>query len=142
MRARPTTSSKAGTSAAWAPKTPCHSASAPRPKPSPRPTAAASRPSSKCPKATSSRKARPLLRRLTDRPNITMPTPLRTRRRFLGITAAASALALAPGALRLAHATATAQPAHGIEPLHWRGVALGADAELRLYHPNPAAAQR
>ena len=71
-----------------------------------------------------------------------MPTPLRTRRRFLGITAAASALALAPGALRLAHATATAQPAHGIEPLHWRGVALGADAELRLYHPNPAAAQR
>lgn len=70
-----------------------------------------------------------------------MPTFARTRRRFLGITAAASALALAPGALRLAHATAAAQPARGIEPLHWRGVALGADAELRLYHPDPAAAQ-
>jgi len=68
-----------------------------------------------------------------------MPTFARTRRRFLGITAAASALALAPGALHLARTTA--QPPHGIEPLCWRGVALGADAELRLYHPDPVAAQ-
>src|SRR3546814_17448946 len=71
-----------------------------------------------------------------------MPTPVRTRRRFIGITAAASILALAPGALRLAHAAATAQPAHGIEPLLWRGVALGADAELPLYHPDRAIPHR
>src|SRR3546814_7545077 len=84
----------------------------------------------------------PALRPPTDRPDTIMPTPVRTRRRFIGITAAASILALAPGALRLAHAAATAQPAHGIEPLLWRGVALGADAELRLYHPDRAIAQR
>ncbi|MFJ3464102.1 FAD:protein FMN transferase [Achromobacter spanius] len=56
------------------------------------------------------------------------------RRRFLGIVAASSALALAPGFLRRAHA--------GIAPTRWQGVALGADAELRLYHPDRQAAEQ
>lgn len=71
-----------------------------------------------------------------------MSTPLPARRRFIGITAAAAALSLAPGALCLAHAASRPQPAQGINPITWRGVALGADAELRLYHPSPAFAQR
>ncbi|SSW72089.1 FAD:protein FMN transferase [Achromobacter veterisilvae] len=57
-----------------------------------------------------------------------------TRRRFIGIAAAASALALAPYPARRAAAS--------IAPTIWQGVALGADAELRLYHPDPQAAQR
>ncbi|RSF01114.1 FAD:protein FMN transferase [Achromobacter aegrifaciens] len=57
-----------------------------------------------------------------------------TRRRFIGIAAAASALALAPVAARRAAAS--------IAPITWQGTALGADAELRLYHPDAAAAQR
>lgn len=56
------------------------------------------------------------------------------RRRFIGIAAAASALALAPLSLRRASAA--------IAPTTWQGVALGADAELRLYHPDPRAARR
>lgn len=56
------------------------------------------------------------------------------RRRFLGIVAASSALALAPGFLRRAHAA--------IAPARWQGVALGADAELRLYHPDRLAAEQ
>ena len=59
---------------------------------------------------------------------------LPTRRRFLGIVAASSALALAPGFLRRAHAAIT--------PTRWQGVALGADAELRLYHPDRQAAEQ
>lgn len=57
-----------------------------------------------------------------------------TRRRFIGIAAAASALALVPLPARRAAAS--------IPPAVWQGVALGADAELRLYHPDPQAAQR
>lgn len=71
-----------------------------------------------------------------------MSTPLPARRRFIGITAAAAALSLTPGALRLAHAATRPQPAQHIDPVTWRGVALGADAELRLYHPDRAFAQR
>lgn len=56
------------------------------------------------------------------------------RRRFIGIVAASSALALAPGLLRRAHAA--------IAPTCWKGVALGADAELRLYHPDQQAAEQ
>jgi len=56
------------------------------------------------------------------------------RRRFLGIIAASSALALAPSFLRRAHAAIT--------PTRWQGVALGADAELRLYHPDRQAAEQ
>lgn len=57
-----------------------------------------------------------------------------TRRRFLGIAAAASALTLAPFASRRAMAS--------LAPVTWQGVALGADAELRLYHPDRSTAQR
>lgn len=56
-----------------------------------------------------------------------------TRRRFIGI-AAASAMALAFLPARRAVAALT--------PTTWQGVALGADAELRIYHPDAAAAQR
>lgn len=56
------------------------------------------------------------------------------RRRFIGIAAATSALALAPLSLRRASAAIT--------PTTWQGVALGADAELRLYHPDPRAARQ
>lgn len=55
-----------------------------------------------------------------------------TRRRFIGITAAVSASAFLPTAFGK---TST------IQPEIWQGVALGADAELRLYHPNRQVAQ-
>ncbi len=54
-----------------------------------------------------------------------------SRRRFIGITAALSASALLP------NAWGQKQP----EPVIWRGVALGADAELRLYHTHRATAE-
>ncbi|MEN4918312.1 FAD:protein FMN transferase [Achromobacter spanius] len=57
-----------------------------------------------------------------------------SRRRFIGIVAASSALALAAGLPRRARAA--------IAPTCWQGVALGADAELRLYHPDPRAAEQ
>ena len=56
-----------------------------------------------------------------------------TRRRFIGITAAVSAASLLPSG---------AVQGKAIEPVVWQGVALGADAELRLYHPNRAVAER
>ncbi|MFL7905057.1 FAD:protein FMN transferase [Azospirillum argentinense] len=55
-----------------------------------------------------------------------------TRRRFLGIAAAAAGLALLPGGLRAA----------GAPVRTWRGVALGADSVLQLAHPDPAEADR
>ncbi|AXS41401.1 FAD:protein FMN transferase [Breoghania sp. L-A4] len=52
-----------------------------------------------------------------------------SRRRFLAISAAAFGTALLPAAGRAAL------------PLHrWRGVALGADAEIRIYHADAAVA--
>ena len=56
-----------------------------------------------------------------------------TRRRFIGITAAVSAASLLPSGAVQGKTT---------EPVVWQGVALGADAELRLYHPNRAVAER
>ncbi|ACJ01249.1 FAD:protein FMN transferase [Rhodospirillum centenum] len=56
----------------------------------------------------------------------------RSRRRFLGLTAAVAGLALLPSA-----AAARAGLLHG-----WRGTALGADACLRLVHPDAAEARR
>ena len=53
-----------------------------------------------------------------------------TRRRFIGISAAASGLALLP--FGTAHA----------EAVRWRGVALGAPAEMVLHHPDRDAADR
>ncbi|MDQ2104799.1 FAD:protein FMN transferase [Azospirillum isscasi] len=55
-----------------------------------------------------------------------------TRRRFLGIAAAAAGLALLPGGLRAA----------GVPVRTWRGVALGADSLIQLAHPDPAQADR
>ncbi|AWJ92713.1 thiamine biosynthesis protein ApbE (plasmid) [Azospirillum baldaniorum] len=55
-----------------------------------------------------------------------------TRRRFLGIAAAAAGLALLPGGSRAA----------GVPVRTWRGVALGADSVLQLAHPDPAEADR
>lgn len=54
------------------------------------------------------------------------------RRRFLAISAAAAGAALMPGVLRAAAA----------EPHVWRGAALGADAQIRLHHPDRAEADR
>lgn len=55
-----------------------------------------------------------------------------SRRRFIGITAGLSATALMP--------SAWAKSAKN-EVSIWRGVALGADAELRIYHPDKNFAQ-
>jgi thiamine biosynthesis lipoprotein len=60
-----------------------------------------------------------------------MATERLTRRRALGLLAAAAGL---PLALRASHATA--------EVVTWRGRALGAPATLVLHHPDRAAAER
>ncbi len=62
-----------------------------------------------------------------------MRAPL-TRRRFIRIAGIAAGLGLAPLSLRLSAAKAS--------PLlhRWSGVALGADAEMQLYHPDAAVA--
>lgn len=57
------------------------------------------------------------------------------RRRFIGIIAAGSAVALTPWALRAAAA------APETAPVTWRGIALGADAQLQIHHPDAAWAQ-
>jgi len=64
-----------------------------------------------------------------------MTKMITSRRRFLSIIAATSAVAAAPGMLRQTVA-ATDVPA-----VSWRGVALGADAELHIYHPDRAFAE-
>ncbi|GAA0781353.1 FAD:protein FMN transferase [Castellaniella ginsengisoli] len=66
-----------------------------------------------------------------------MKTPRVPRRRFLGILAASAAL-MGPGPLRAALRDSGALP----EPVVWRGVALGADAQLQLLHPDRAHAER
>lgn len=59
------------------------------------------------------------------------------RRRFIGIMAATSALALTPWAWR--RAAASSQPP---APVTWSGIALGADAQLQIHHPDRAWAQQ
>jgi thiamine biosynthesis lipoprotein len=60
-----------------------------------------------------------------------------SRRRFIGISAAAAGMALLPLPLR---GRAMAEP---LPELHvWRGVALGADCVLQIHHPSPAVADR
>jgi len=59
--------------------------------------------------------------------------PRLARRRFIGITAAAAGLALLP----LGRSGAATAPLRV-----WRGVALGADAELQIHHPDAAEADR
>jgi thiamine biosynthesis lipoprotein len=62
-----------------------------------------------------------------------MTAPI-SRRRFIRIAGVAAGLGLVPLALRLGAAGASPR-------LHrWTGVALGADAELRIYHPDATAA--
>ena len=63
------------------------------------------------------------------------PTPV-SRRRFLQISAG---FAVCAAGLAGPAGAAVVQDT----PLHsWRGIALGADAEMRLYHPDAAEAQR
>lgn len=59
------------------------------------------------------------------------------RRRFLGIFAASAAL-IGPGPLRAALRDSGPWP----EPVTWSGVALGADAQLQLLHPDRDHAER
>lgn len=60
-------------------------------------------------------------------------TPV-SRRRFIGIVAATSALTCVPWAVKSMQAATT--------PLSsWQGVALGADAQLHIHHPDPVFAQ-
>ncbi|SDT57194.1 FAD:protein FMN transferase [Bradyrhizobium canariense] len=61
------------------------------------------------------------------------------RRRFIQIVAAASGIAFLPQTLR-AGSEAAADLDRNIHI--WRGVALGADAEIQLHHPDAAVAKR
>jgi len=60
-----------------------------------------------------------------------------TRRRCIGIVAAVSAAAAAPGLLHRAEAGAVTPPV-----TTWQGVALGADAQLRIVHPDRKLAEQ
>ena len=64
-----------------------------------------------------------------------MNHPVIPRRRFIGIIAATSLLALSPRAIRQASASVIPTPTT------WHGIALGADAQLQIHHPDPAWAQ-
>lgn len=66
-----------------------------------------------------------------------MNTPQIPRRRFLGILAASAAL-VGPSTLHAALRTPGSWP----EPVTWNGIALGADAQLQLLHPDRAHAER
>ncbi|MFS6938559.1 FAD:protein FMN transferase [Neisseria animaloris] len=60
-----------------------------------------------------------------------------TRRRFIGITAAVVGLASVPFIRHGRNGNIPLQTAEAVpEPTVWRGIALGADAEMRLYHPD------
>jgi FAD:protein FMN transferase len=61
-----------------------------------------------------------------------------SRRRFIGITAAAAGMALLPLPFRADAARDEGRPLLRT----WRGVALGADAVLLIHHPDPAVAER
>lgn len=58
-----------------------------------------------------------------------------SRRRFLGIVAATGALAASPWGWQAALA------ASDIAPVTWRGIALGADAQLQIHHPDRSHAE-
>ncbi len=60
--------------------------------------------------------------------------PLFSRRRVIGIVAAAGSIGLTFSAW------GGRAFAADIKPVHWRGVALGAQAQITLYHPDKAAA--
>lgn len=63
-----------------------------------------------------------------------------TRRRFIHISAAAPGLALLPAADQRGTARAADDPGGRLRV--WRGTALGADATMRINHPDPGAADR
>jgi thiamine biosynthesis lipoprotein len=62
-------------------------------------------------------------------------SPLLSRRRFIRITGIAAGLSLAELA-------GSRRPAAATLLHHWQGIALGADASLQLYHPDPIEAGR
>ena len=66
-----------------------------------------------------------------------MTAPHMPRRRFLGLVAASAAL-VGPGSLQ----AALQNPGNLPEPVIWNGIALGADAQLQLLHPDRAHAQQ
>jgi thiamine biosynthesis lipoprotein len=64
---------------------------------------------------------------------------LLSRRRFIGVSAAAAGMALLPIVPRRSSAdTGAASPYLRV----WQGIALGADAVLQIHHPDPAEADR
>jgi thiamine biosynthesis lipoprotein len=63
-----------------------------------------------------------------------------SRRRFIGIFAAASGIAMTP--LTPRHALASPMTLTAPQAVSWRGIALGADAELHIHHTDPETAQR
>lgn len=66
-----------------------------------------------------------------------------TRRRFIRVSAAAAGLALLPAALISSSGQFVAAAADPERHLRvWRGVSLGADAMLQIYHPDATAADR
>lgn len=65
-----------------------------------------------------------------------MKTFTPSRRRFIGVFAASAGLGMAPWLVRQASAALVA------EPTVWKGIALGADAELHIYHPNKNKARQ
>jgi thiamine biosynthesis lipoprotein len=54
-----------------------------------------------------------------------------SRRRFVSIAAIAGGLCLLPQ-----------RPGAALTPVRWQGIAMGADASITLYHPDPPLAQR
>lgn len=64
-----------------------------------------------------------------------MKTFTSSRRRFIGVFAASAGLGMTPLMLRKASAMT-------LEPAVWRGIALGADAELHIYHPSEQKARQ
>ncbi|MFA5702381.1 MAG: FAD:protein FMN transferase [Advenella sp.] len=64
-----------------------------------------------------------------------MKTFTPSRRRFIGIFAASAGLGMTPWMVRKASAMT-------LEPVVWRGIALGADAELHIYHVSAQKARQ
>ncbi len=64
-----------------------------------------------------------------------MKTFTPSRRRFIGIFAASAGLGMMPWMVRKASALT-------LEPAVWRGIALGADAELHIYHASAKKARQ
>lgn len=68
-----------------------------------------------------------------------MKAKLASRRRFICISATVGSLSMLPG---IGGATLTNSLASELTEHHWQGIALGADASLRITHPDPNAAKQ